>query len=316
MSKKSGVFTIGTDTELFLQRKSDGKFISAIPFIEGTKHDPTILKSKTGNIQHDNVSVEFATNPTTSKPTKTKKSFVDMIHTTLNDVIDYLPKEYDLSIMASTDFDKSELKTKEAQLFGCDPDFNAWSVAMNKIPQIEGLTFRSCGGHIHVGFVKNSGNDFLLDFEGKLNTIKMMDCFHGIVSVILDSSKSSARRKELYGKAGAHRPKEYGIEYRVLSNYWLKSPELVMLMESLTKDVLVLIRKKSHIKILKTIDNIASTINNNDIKEAQIILDSITKYMSKNSLFYLDMALEKIDNYNFKNEWKLGEVSKTKHIKI
>ncbi len=311
MNRKNGVFTIGTDTELFLQRKSDGKFISAIPYIKGSKHNPTILKSKTGNIQHDNVSVEFATNPATSKPTKTKKSFVDIIKTTLNDVVDYIPKDHDVAIIASTDFDKSELNDEEAKLFGCEPDFDAWTVRMNEIPQAEKLTFRSCGGHIHVGYVKNSGNDFLLEFKGKLDTIKMMDCFHGIVSVILDSSNSSARRKELYGKAGAHRPKDYGVEYRTLSNYWLKSPELVMLMESLTKDVLTLIRKGKHTKILKMIgDEVVTSINNNNIQKAQIILDSITKYMSKDSLFYLDMALEKIDNYNFKEEWKIAKVSK------
>ena len=135
----------------------------------------------------------------------------------------------------------------------------------------------------------------------------MMDCFHGIISVLLDSSKSSARRKELYGKAGAHRPKDYGVEYRVLSNYWLKSPELVMLMESLTNDILALIRNGKHIEILKMIgeDRVVSAINNNNIKEAQIILDSLTKYLSKDSIFYLDMALEKVNTYNFKKEWKM-----------
>ena len=307
MSKK-GAFTIGTDTELFLQRKSDGKYISAIPFIKGTKHNPTILKSKTGNIQHDNVSVEFATNVAMSKGPK-KKLFVDMIKTTLNDVVEYIPKDHDLAMVASTDFEDSELEHEEAQEFGCEPDFNAWTVGVNEPPQPEGLTFRSCGGHIHVGHIKGSGNYFLLEFDGKLDTIKMMDCFHGIISVLLDSSKSSARRKELYGKAGAHRPKDYGVEYRVLSNYWLKSPELVMLMESLTNDILALIRNEKHIEILKTIgeDVVVSAINDNNIKEAQIILDSLTKYLSKDSTFYLDMALEKVGTYNFKKEWEIGE---------
>jgi hypothetical protein len=34
------------------------------------------------------------------------------------------------------------------------------------------------------------------------------------------------RRRQLYGKAGAYRPKPYGMEYRVLSNVWLKNKSL------------------------------------------------------------------------------------------
>ncbi|OYV41139.1 MAG: hypothetical protein B7Z80_02685 [Rhodospirillales bacterium 20-64-7] len=50
-----------------------------------------------------------------------------------------------------------------------------------------------------------------------------MDYFLGIHSLLWD--KDGTRRK-LYGKAGAFRPKPYGMEYRVLSNRWLDSPDL------------------------------------------------------------------------------------------
>jgi hypothetical protein len=36
-----------------------------------------------------------------------------------------------------------------------------------------------------------------------------------------------ATRRQLYGKAGAFRPKPYGMEYRVLSNRWLDSEPLM-----------------------------------------------------------------------------------------
>jgi len=44
---------------------------------------------------------------------------------------------------------------------------------------------------------------------------------------LLDDKPSSIARRELYGKAGAMRPKPYGWEYRVLSNYWMFEDKLV-----------------------------------------------------------------------------------------
>jgi hypothetical protein len=38
---------------------------------------------------------------------------------------------------------------------------------------------------------------------------------------------NDVERRELYGKAGAYRPKPYGCEYRVLSNRWLTSSTLI-----------------------------------------------------------------------------------------
>jgi hypothetical protein len=31
----------------------------------------------------------------------------------------------------------------------------------------------------------------------------------------------------MYGNAGAHRPKKYGVEYRTLSNFWIFDPKLI-----------------------------------------------------------------------------------------
>ena len=46
----------------------------------------------------------------------------------------------------------------------------------------------------------------------------------GLTSVLEDED---TQRRELYGQAGCFRPKPYGVEYRTLSNYWLKSRELM-----------------------------------------------------------------------------------------
>lgn len=70
-------------------------------------------------------------------------------------------------------------------------------------------------GHIHIGYDNPS-------VETSLKLVKAFDIFLGIPSIILDSDKE---RKKMYGKAGAHRMKWYGVEYRGLSNYWLQEDE-------------------------------------------------------------------------------------------
>jgi len=54
--------------------------------------------------------------------------------------------------------------------------------------------------------------------------MQLCDAYMGVPSVLVDDD---TRRAELYGKAGAFRPTSYGAEYRVLSNWWLKSPNWV-----------------------------------------------------------------------------------------
>ena len=51
-----------------------------------------------------------------------------------------------------------------------------------------------------------------------------MDLFLGIPSVLMDKGHL---RKNLYGKHGAYREKAYGVEYRVLSNFWIFNNRLI-----------------------------------------------------------------------------------------
>ena len=300
MTKKK-LFTIGCDPEFFLRQRKSGKMICAIPFIKGTKHSPEDLPSGTGNIQRDNVAVEFATNPATGP-----KDFIEKIQQTLMDVKDKIPKDCELIAEPSAHFTQDQLEHPEAQEFGCSPDFNAWTIIENGAPHLEDLTFRSCGAHIHIGHQKGDKNEFLLNFDGKIQMIRTMDAVHGIIATVLDDSKNANARRQLYGKAGAHRPKEYGVEYRVLSNFWLKSPELVMLIYNLTKDTVELVRNGKHEKLINKIgeNKIQDIINNGITKDAQKIIKlHIIPLLSKESVTFLEICLKKVKNYNFVEEW-------------
>lgn len=294
-------FTIGTDPEFFLVDEN-GKVVSAIPHIPGTKYEPAALPSG-GTIQRDNVALEFAT-----PPAKDGADFVEKVRNAFKDIMIQLPAKHRIIVVPSAVFDDDQLDHPEAQEFGCDPDYNAWTVVMNEKPMHDNHNFRSCGGHIHVGHVPGDGNEFLLDPYGKIEMARGMDCFHGIISVKLDNSPESVERRKLYGGSGCHRPTEYGMEYRVLSNFWMKSPNLVMLMDSLTGDVLKVIKAGKLEEIINTIgeNEVQNIINRGLVDEADRILDRVLMpHLSEDSRHYLNEALDKIETYDFLQEWQL-----------
>ena len=198
---------IGSDPETFL-RDAAGKYISSVGLIGGSKDEPMPIGNGC-SVQEDNVTVEFNT-----PPTNDPQEFVNAINYNL-DWISTRAAELGLSVVfdPSAVFDKEQLNTEAAQTFGCDPDFNAWDFgAANPRPRSRNKALRSAGGHIHIEAPE-------LD---KLELTKAMDLFVGVPMLAFDTD---SRRRELYGKAGAFRPKSYGIEYRTASNAWLQSDD-------------------------------------------------------------------------------------------
>jgi len=223
-------FTIGADPEMFL--KDNGLLVSSVGIIEGTKDEPLFLKDGVF-VMKDNVAIEFG-----MPPAESEDEWLDKLMDAYDQLEGHLPEHLRLSCVASAQFPETELQTPEACEFGCDPDYNAWTKEVNVPPKAKQTNFRSCGGHIHVGFVEGTKSEFLLKRMGKINTIRMMDANHGIASIVLDDTPESKERRKLYGKAGCYRETSYGVEYRTLSNFWLRSPVMQKLMYRLTDDVL------------------------------------------------------------------------------
>lgn len=295
-------FTIGTDPEFFLVDRNTGKMVSAIPHIEGTKEEPKELPCGAG-LQRDNVALEFA-----STPADTVQDFVTSISDAFKDIMIVVPKNLEMVAIPSANFEKDQLNDPEALRFGCDTDYDAWKLEANPAAYCNDPTFRSCGGHIHLGHIEGGLYAFLLNPWGKIMTVRTMDAVHGISSVVLDGSKNAIKRRRLYGKAGCHRPTDYGVEYRVLSNFWLKSPELVSLIWSLSKDVLNMVEAELAEDFTKKIgeNEIQEIINKGKAKEAMKVLEKeIRPVLSGESLELLDVCLNKVEGYDFKQEWKL-----------
>ena len=65
--------------------------------------------------------------------------------------------------------------------------------------------------------------------------IPLIDLIAGIPSVLIDRSGNNKKRRKIYGKAGDFRYQPHGIEYRTLSNFWIKSYTMMHLMTGLVR---------------------------------------------------------------------------------
>ena len=198
-------FTIGADPEFFLMKNK--KYVSAVGMIGGSKNEPLALDKEGFAILEDNVSVEF-----NIAPCHNHEEFVGAIGYVMDDLKKRL-LGYEFGEDSAVLFNPRELMHPQAMEFGCEPDYNVWTMDINPRPVATDATLRSAGGHVHVGTTLPTPD-----------VIKAMDLFLGVPSTVLDNG---TLRRQLYGKAGSHRPKPYGCEYRTLSNFWIFKKELI-----------------------------------------------------------------------------------------
>lgn len=215
MEVKPEDLLLGADPELFIRRSAAGKeWVSAWPLVPGTKKDPHPVDG--GAVQHDGLAAEYNIHPAGSE-----QEFVDLNNKVLTVLSTMLP-DYELVNRPCVTFNKGvwDATCEEERELGCDPDMNAYTREENVPPEPD-VDFRTGAGHIHVGWTKDMN---LKDF-GHLDACNIMakelDIYLGMPFAWLDSSKSAQKRRLMYGQAGAYRVKPYGMEYRVLSNFWV-----------------------------------------------------------------------------------------------
>jgi hypothetical protein len=244
--------------------------VSSIGVIDGTKGVPQPMASGSF-LMKDNVAIEFGMPPASSET-----EWVDRLTSTYFEVHEYLPDHLRLVCKSSAVFPEDQLNNAEACEFGCMPDFNAWTRKQNPVPNPPLSGFRSCGGHLHIG-ENGKLTYFLLTNKGKIVTIRTMDAHHGTVSIALDNSEEAIQRRELYGRAGCYRDTDYGVEYRTLSNFWMKEVPFMKLMYRLSNEVVTSLAC-SFDEVAKWVGKngkrIQDIINTADIEESMRWIDS------------------------------------------
>ena len=187
--------TIGHDSEFGLEM--EGAPVSALNHLEREDYPE-------GSLFPDNLNAEIAITPV-----ETLKDFHSKTESLLNRVRD---KGFGLIMEPVIVYAADQLFHPEAFVSGCNPDFNAYTQLQNESPDFtrqgtqHGL--RSCGAHIHAGQVGLDPWSFS----------KWMDL---LVAIPLLALEKLSIRRSMYGEAGCLRVKDYGVEYRTLSNVWL-----------------------------------------------------------------------------------------------
>jgi len=222
-------FVLGCDPEVFVFDLQAERYVSGHGMIPGTKEVPHLVKH--GMVQVDGMALEFGIDPAA-----TSEEFLHNIREVRAQLQEMVGPRFRLDAKALVDFGPEVMAAQppEALELGCEPDFNAYTGAQNPAPQVPG-SIRNCrsgGGHVHIGWGSDLPQYAPQHMEACQVLAAQMDYYLGqsslgweLPGVVIDGEKFN--RRSLYGKAGAFRPKPYGMEYRTLSNEWLNSDELI-----------------------------------------------------------------------------------------
>ena len=204
----TGIVTLGADPEVFFQK--DGMPEMAIGLVGGTKKDPRPLGI--GAVQEDNVAAEYNIPPCSSED-----EWVAAHTEMLNHLSEIAGgKGLQLAIQPIMNFSQEQLMSEPAaMILGCEPEESIYQGFVESPNPYQPL--RTAGAHIHVGVEEA--------YEDPQKFVRSMDVFLGVPASVYD--KDWEERSKMYGGFGKYRTKDYGVEYRALSNFWLQSEELM-----------------------------------------------------------------------------------------
>jgi len=211
-------FIIGGDPEFPCIDTATGRYISLVPYVEGTKYKPHPIPIPKCAQQIDNVAIEITTPPVPDY--WIYKDIVDQCIEHTNNWLKDINPNYKLDIVSSARYEPEELESDIAMLFGCEPSYSVYRNDVSSRPRAEEVgDLRSFGYHIHYGFTKRINKQDMFDF------IFLNDLFLGMPAVYKDTDWD---RRRLYGNLSDYRIKSSSrVEYRTLGAGMHKYPEFI-----------------------------------------------------------------------------------------
>lgn len=224
---------LGTDPECFLFK--DGAVIGCEKVIpkDGLSTGPYVLEK----IVRDGVQAELAVTPS-----KNPLELGSRIRSTIAVLKAHVAKFEGVvvSFTPQVEVSKKELESlsQESRTLGCALSKNVYGHFPIDVPP--DYPMRSAGGHIHLGLGSPIFNRYNHEDE-RWRLVPILDTVLANTCVMIDRVEGQAERRKVYGRAGEFRFPKHGLEYRTLSNFWLRSyilTELVMGMAQMCVSIL------------------------------------------------------------------------------
>lgn len=216
---------LGCDPEFFLRR--DGVVVGSEEVVRKG------LESYGGKVIRDGVQAEINPRAHTCRQVLGENINVclDMVRKTLDGMPGYTA---DFGVSVDLTRESYDTLSDDCKEFGCKPSYNLDP----DVPQVIQLSaseypIRSAGGHIHLG---GQDTDTVNSLKNAPRIVLLLDMLLGNTMVLLDRSEGNIERRKHYGRAGEFRLPPYGIEYRTLSNFWLRHPVLFSLAFGLARE--------------------------------------------------------------------------------
>lgn len=252
---------IGADPECFVH---NGDVVwHCISKLGGSKDKPRPVDG--GGLQEDNVLFEFNVDPTAD---------ANEFAATINKVLEQgrqvlIPHGLFIQDhLSSHTYDNMDGFPEKAFEFGCTPDYNAMTGAVNDKPSAANEYLRTAGGHVHIGW----SHLCTVTEQDQRAVMCLCDYLLALPSVLEDDD---TKRRELYGKAGACRLKSYGAEYRTLSNYWIWDDAMIQTVHGRAQKAFDDRAKLPLYQALASQEEVQRIINTNDVVAAQALLEVI-----------------------------------------
>lgn len=180
----------------------------------------------------------------------------------------------------------------DVRRFGCSPTLNVHEKNFKRVTGVR-EKFRAGGGHIHLG------GGTIRGVKNTKRLVSLMDIFAGNTCVLIDRDPDNARRRKNYGRAGEYRVKSYGLEYRVLSNFWLKGYALWSLVTILLRNALAVEKSGRADEFLSLFDmkKVRKAINNNDFELAKENFEILSKFLKDNKATGNGLNAVRVDKF-------------------